>query len=386
MRNHEKYELSIIMPCLNEKATIAICIKKALSFLKRNNIVGEVIVADNGSDDGSQKIATKNGAKVINVEAKGYGNALMGGIAATEGKYIIMGDSDDSYDFESLEPFLTKLREGYDLVIGNRFQGGIERRAMPLLHKYLGNPILTFFGNLFFKTGMGDFHCGLRGFKKESILRIDLKTTGMEFASEMIVKAALHKLRITEVPTMLSCDGRNRPTHLRTWRDGWRHLRFLLIYSPEWLFFYPGIFLSTTGLIVFLILLNGQWRIGKIIFDIHTMLFAAFAVMIGIQITLFYAFAKEYAISVELLPKKYLKDIYINTFLLENGLLISFIFFLLGLIGSAYSVFLWYFQDFGLLEPTKIMRIVIPSATCIALSVQVFFSSLFLSILRINKK
>jgi glycosyltransferase involved in cell wall biosynthesis len=386
MHNHEKYELSIIMPCLNEKATIAICIKKAFSFLKCNNVVGEVIIADNGSNDGSQEVATNNGAKVINVEAKGYGNALMGGIAAAEGKYIIMGDSDDSYDFASLEPFLTKLREGYDLVIGNRFQGGIEPGAMPFLHKYFGNPTLTFLGNLFFKAGIGDFHCGLRGFKKESIQRIDLKTTGMEIASEMIVKAVLHKLRVTEVPTRLSCDGRNRPPHLRTWRDGWRHLRFLLIYSPRWLFFYPGIFLSTTGLIVFLILLNGHWRIGKIILDIHTMLFAAFAIIIGIQITLFYVFAKEYAISVELLPKKYLTDKYIDSLLLENGLLISLIFFLLGLIGSAYSVFLWYFQDFGVLEPTKIMRIVIPSAMCMALSVQFFFSSLLFSILHVDKK
>jgi glycosyltransferase involved in cell wall biosynthesis len=240
-------ELSVVMPCLNEAETLAACIKKIQASLSQNHIKGEIIVADNGSTDGSQEIATKMGVRVIHVDEKGYGNALMGGIAAARGKFIIMGDADDSYDFTALMPFLDKLREGYDLVMGNRFKGGVQPGAMPFLHQYLGNPVLTFIGRLFFRSPCGDFHCGLRGFTREAILKMDLRTVGMEFASEMVVKATLHKMRIAEVPTTLSPDGRSRPPHLRSWRDGWRHLCFLLLYSPRWLFLYPGALLMLIG-------------------------------------------------------------------------------------------------------------------------------------------
>ena len=249
-----KPELSIVMPCLNEAETLAICIEKAQNFLNRENIVGEILIADNGSTDGSQKIAKNLNATVINVDSKGYGSALRGGIEAANGDYVIMGDADDSYDFSNLMPYLSKLREGFDLVMGNRFKGGIEKGAMPFLHKYLGNPVLSFIGRLFFKTNIGDFHCGLRGFSKEAYYKMELKTTGMEFASEMIVKASLINLKIAEVPTVLSKDGRSRPPHLNTWRDGWRHLRFLVLYSPNWLFLIPGMLLMLFGLIAFLLL------------------------------------------------------------------------------------------------------------------------------------
>jgi glycosyltransferase involved in cell wall biosynthesis len=246
------------MPCLNEAETLEICIRKAQRALRENNIVGEVVVADNGSTDSSCLIADGMGARVVHVDSKGYGSALMGGIKAAHGRYILMGDADDSYDFTALGAFIEKLREGYDLVMGNRFQGGIKPGAMPVLHRYLGNPLLTALGRLLFGSPCGDFHCGLRGFKKAALLRLDLHTTGMEFASEMVVKATLNKLRITEVPTTLSPDGRSRPPHLRTWRDGWRHLRFLLLYSPRWLFLYPGVLLMLMGLITILWLLPAR--------------------------------------------------------------------------------------------------------------------------------
>ena len=248
-------ELSIVMPCLNEAETLAICINKANTFLTKNKVIGEIVIADNGSTDGSQLIASNLGVRVINVNEKGYGNALKGGFEAAHGKYIIMADADDSYDFESLLPFLLQLREGNDLVMGNRFKGGIQKGAMPFLHKYLGNPVLSFLGRLFFKINIGDFHCGLRGFSKEAYNKMNLKTTGMEFASEMIVKSKLNGLKITEVPTTLKPDGRTRKPHLKTWSDGWRHLRFLLLYSPNWLFLYPSVLMVCFGFVSSILLL-----------------------------------------------------------------------------------------------------------------------------------
>ncbi len=236
-------ELSIVMPCLNEAKTIGTCIQKAMNFINEHKISGEVIIADNGSTDGSQDIALSHKARLVNVERKGYGNALKSGIEAARGKFIIMGDADDSYDFTSLMPFIEKLREGYDLVVGNRFKGGIKPGAMPLLHRYLGNPILSGLGCLFFNSPCKDFHCGLRAFSKKAVERMQLKTTGMEFASEMVMKASFYNMKVTEVPTILWPDGRDRPAHLRSWRDGWRHLRFMLMLSPRWLFFYPGLLL-----------------------------------------------------------------------------------------------------------------------------------------------
>jgi len=371
-------ELSIIMPCLNEAETLATCIGKARDYLEQHKIAGEVLIADNGSSDGSQEIATNSGARVVPIPERGYGSALRGGIAAAKGQYIIMGDADDSYDFTNLSPFLEKLRQGYDLVMGNRFQGGIKPGAMPVLHKYLGNPVLTWLGRLFFGSPCGDFHCGLRGFSKRAIEQLNLRTTGMEFASEMVVKASLYGLKITEVPTTLSPDGRSRPPHLKTWRDGWRHLRFLLMYSPRWLFLYPGLALMFLGFVATI------WFMTQP--KVHTLLYSATALIIGFQIVSFAIFTKAFAISEGLLPedrklRRFLR--YIN---LEVGLIIGLILFLLGIGGSVYALYTWNAQLYGALDPAVTMRIVIPSVTALALGVQVIFSSFFLSVLQLKRK
>jgi glycosyltransferase involved in cell wall biosynthesis len=371
-------ELSIIMPCLNEAETLATCIGKARDYLERHKIAGEVLIADNGSSDGSQEIATNSGARVVPIPERGYGSALRGGIAAAKGQYIIMGDADDSYDFTNLSPFLEKLRQGYDLVMGNRFQGGIKPGAMPVLHKHLGNPVLTWLGRLFFGSPSGDFHCGLRGFSKQAIEQLNLRTTGMEFASEMVVKASLYGLKITEVPTTLSPDGRSRPPHLKTWRDGWRHLRFLLMYSPRWLFLYPGLALMFLGFVATI------WFIPQP--KVHTLLYSATALIIGFQIVSFAVFTKAFAISEGLLPEdRKLRRLlrYIN---LEVGLIIGVILFLLGMGGSLYALYIWNARLYGALDPAVTMRIVIPSVTALALGVQVVFSSFFLSVLGLKRK
>ena len=295
-------EVSIVMPCLNEAETVVRCVEKSLRAFRENSICGEVIVADNGSTDGSRELARDAGARVVSVEAKGYGSALMGGILAARGKYVIMGDADDSYDFSHVPRFLEKLRAGHDLVMGNRFLGGIQPGAMPTLHRYLGNPVLSGVGRLFFHSPCGDFHCGLRGFSKDAIEKLDLRTTGMEFASEMVVKATLHGLRIGEVPTTLAPDGRSRPPHLRSWRDGWRHLRFLLLYSPRWLFFYPGLTLLISGLSIILWLLPGPRRVGSVVLDVHTMLGGAALILIGFQSVAFAVLAKVFAVNSGLMP------------------------------------------------------------------------------------
>jgi glycosyltransferase involved in cell wall biosynthesis len=379
-------EVSIVMPCLNEAETLGICIEKAQRWLDDNEVIGEVIIADNGSIDGSQQIAEAMGARVVQVHAKGYGNALMGGIAAAQGEYIVMGDADDSYDFTNLRPFIDKLRAGYDLVIGNRFTGGIKPGAMPVLHRYLGNPVLSELGRLFFQSPCGDFHCGLRGFKKQSLLKMDLRTTGMEFASEMIVKATLHKLRIAEVPTTLSPDGRSRPPHLRSWRDGWRHLRFLLLYCPRWLFLYPGAFLMTVGVVVGLLLLRSPIVIGRVGFDVHSLLYAALAIIIGFQAITFAVFTKLFAISEGLLPEdERLKSVfrYVN---LELGLSIGGALVLGGVAGSIYAFISWSFRSFPALDPSMMMRIVIPAVTSLTLGCQIIFSSFFLSVLGLARR
>ena len=379
-------ELSILMPCLNEAETLEICIEKAQKSLRELDIAGEVIIADNGSTDGSQDIATRMGARVVPVVAKGYGSALMGGIIAARGVYIIMGDADDSYDFSNLGPFVEKLRGGCDLVMGNRFQGGIKPGAMPPLHKYLGNPVLTWVGQLFFSSPAGDFHCGLRGFRRDSILKLDLQTTGMEFASEMVVKASLYKLRITEVPTVLSPDGRSRPPHLRTWRDGWRHLRFLLLYSPRWLFLYPGTALMIGGLIVSIWLLPGPQKIGGISFDVHTLLYGAIAIIIGFQAVTFAFFTKVFAISEKLLPEDPKLNKIFRYVTLETGLIVGVTLILIGIVGSFLSLTIWRETAFGSLDSSKTLRLVIPSLTCLTVGLQMVLSSFFLSVLSLKRR
>jgi glycosyltransferase involved in cell wall biosynthesis len=382
----EAVELSVVMPCLNEAETLETCVLKIQKAFQEAGIFGEIIVADNGSIDGSPEIATRLGARVVNVQDPGYGNALMGGIAAAYGKYIIMGDADDSYDFGHIPRFLTQLRAGADLVMGNRFKGGIQPNAMPALHKYLGNPVLTRIGRLFFGGTCGDFYCGLRGFTKEAYRTMDLRTTGMEFATEMVVKASLLGMKVSEVPTTLSPDGRTRPPHLRTWRDGWRTLRFFLLYSPRWLFLYPGVALMLVGLGVGSWLLSGPRRIGSVVFDVHTLLYAAIAVLLGFQAIAFAVFTKLFATSEGLHPPDPLLDRLFRYINLELGLLVGAGLALTGLGVSVYAVRVWSLHNFGPLDMSHTLRIVIPAALSLTLGVQAIFSSFFLSVLGMRRR
>lgn len=378
-------ELSIVMPCLNEAETIATCIEKAISCLQQHNIEGEIVIADNGSTDGSQAIAQKLGARVINVIDKGYGNALKGGIEAANGKYVIMGDADDSYDFTALMPFLKKLREGYDLVMGNRFKGGIKKGAMPWLHKYLGNPVLSFIGRLFFNINIGDFHCGLRGFSKAAYTTMDLQSTGMEFASEMIVKSKLKNLSIIEVPTTLSPDGRSRKPHLKTWSDGWRHLRFLMLYAPNWLFLYPGILASLLGFVVSIVLIFNPVTFQNITLDVHTLLYTSALFVIGFQFIIFYGLTKIFAVENKLLPKTNRYNKIFKILNLEKGLIIGALLLCIGIVLSIKALNAWQDVNFGNLNTTTTMRLIIPAVTTLQLGVQTILFSLFFSILGLKK-
>ena len=377
-------ELSIVMPCLNEAATIGRCIAKARGFLLREGIAGEIVIADNGSTDGSQAIACAHGAKVIDVADRGYGNALMAGIRAARGAYVIMGDSDDSYDFSALGGFVGRLRDGFDLVMGNRFAGGIAPGAMPALHRYLGNPVLSALGRVFFGTACHDFNCGLRAFRREAILALDLQAPGMEFASEMVVKATLHGVAVTEVPTSLTADGRGPSSHLRTWRDGWRHLRFMLWFSPRWLFFYPGVALFVGGLAGMAWLLPGERRLGAIGLDIHTLFYASLAVVVGFQLMTFWLFARIYGVREGIAPSDTRFPSLVSLFTLEAGLIASAVLLLAG-VGLGSSAFAyWGSENFGGLVPSEAMRLVIPSGTLILLAFQTASSAFFLSVLEIR--
>ncbi len=374
------------MPCLNEAETLRACIEKAQQALLDHHIAGEVVVADNGSTDSSKEIAHGLGARLINVDKKGYGNALMGGILAARGKYIIMGDADESYDFAHIPRFLEKLRQGFQIVLGNRFKGGIAATAMPPLHRYFGNPALSWVSRLFFRCPTGDIYCGLRGFSRDTVLQMDLRTTGMEFAVEMVVKATLLGLRIGEVPTTLSPDGRTRPPHLRTWLDGWRTIRFMLLYSPRWLFFYPGVLLILLGMAMGLWLFPGPRTVGSVTFDAHTFLYAAMAILIGFQAICFGLFARTFAITEGLLPEDALLDIFFRAFTLETGLAVGAALAVGGLAGSIYAVNAWRLQGFGPLDFSRTLRIVIPSATAITLGFQTVLSSFFVSILGLARR
>lgn len=378
-------ELTILMPCLNEAETLGICIDKAQTYLKENNVSGEILIADNGSTDGSQDLATSKGARVVNVTERGYGAALNAGIHAALGRYVIMADSDDSYDFSNLSPFVEKLREGFDLVMGNRFKGGIKPGAMPPLHRYLGNPVLTGIGRLFFKSASGDFHCGLRGFNRQAILSLGLMTTGMEFASEMVVKATLNKLSITEVPTTLSPDGRSRAPHLRSWRDGWRHLRFLLMFSPRWLFFYPGLFMFFIGLVCIAALLPGSLTLGGITFGFNSLILASTLLTVGTQVIIFALLSKQYAIQHGLLPADPKFDRLLSAMSLERALVIGVTIFVLGSIGALNVIFRWGHAGYGQLD-IEIVRIMIVSSAAMVIGIQIAFSAFFSSILRLALK
>lgn len=386
LRQEEPLELSVVMPCLNEAETLATCIRTAQRAIADANIAGEVIVADNGSTDGSIEIAEQLGARVVHVSAKGYGNALMGGIAASRGKFIVMGDADDSYDFGHIPRFVEQLHRDSDLVMGNRFRGGVQKGAMPALHRYLGNPILTKVGRVLFRSSAGDFHCGLRAFRKDAYERMGLRTTGMEFASEMVVKATLFKMRITEVPTTLSPDGRSRPPHLRTWRDGWRHLRFLLLYSPRWLFLYPGFLLMFAGAAITMWLLPGPRSIRGVTFDVHTMVYATAFVLLGFQSIAFAVFTKVFAISEGLLPPDPVLDRWFRYITLELGLVFGAALMISGLVTSVYAVGVWGARDFGPLDYSVTMRLILPAALLLTLGAQTVFASFFLSVLGLRRR
>jgi hypothetical protein len=379
-------EVSVVLPCLNEAETLATCIRKAQDSLARLGTMGEVVVADNGSTDGSQRIATELGARVIDVPVRGYGAALQAGIEAARGRYVVMADADDSYDLAGLEPFVAKLREGYDLVMGNRFAGGIAPGAMPPLHRYLGNPVLTALGRLFFRSPIRDFHCGMRGLRRDAILGLELRTTGMEFASEMIAKAALGRLRVTEVPTPLAKDGRSRPPHLRSWRDGWRHLRFLLLYSPRYLFLLPGSLLAVLGAAGVVVLSRAPMTVGSVTFDVSTLLFCAAATVLGAQLIFFWTFAEIFAMGEGLVPEDPRLVSAFRYVTLEVGLAVGFAMFAAGFVGALLAVLAWRAHGFGPLNAVAAMRVVIPSVTLMILGAEGIMASFFLSVLGLRRR
>jgi glycosyltransferase involved in cell wall biosynthesis len=378
-------ELTILMPCLNEADTIQCCVRKAMAFLAESGINGEVLVADNGSRDGSQGIAEQLGARVVSIKRRGYGAALIGGIDAAAGRFVIMGDSDDSYDFTALAPFVAELRSGQELVIGNRFKGEIKRGAMQPLHRYLGNPVLSWIGRIFFSIPVGDFHCGLRGFSRAAIRQLGLSSTGMEFASEMIVKSALRGLKITEVPTTLSPDGRARSPHLRTWRDGWRHLRFLLLHSPRWLFLYPGLLFMALGLIAIGTLWAGPVQLAPhVSIDIHSLVAACFAIIVGSQLTIFSALAQKYAMMEGFLPPSAKSNRMLSGLTLERIVWFGALLFVMGLVGSFWAAYSWVASGFGPITYSGIMRILVISLTAVVVAVQMIASAFLSAIFEIR--
>lgn len=376
-------ELSIVMPCLNEAETLEVCITKAKGYLDGGDVVGEVVIADNGSTDGSQEIARRNGARVVDIDQKGYGAALIGGIRAAHGTYVIMGDADDSYDFSGLAPFVAQLREGHDLVMGNRFRGGIAPGAMPPLHRYLGNPVLSGIGRIFFRPGVGDFHCGLRGFNRQRILDLGLQTSGMEFASEMVVKAALANYDIVEVPTTLKPDGRSRAPHLRSWHDGWRHLRFLLMFAPRWLFLYPGLIAVVVGFGLAAVLSVAPIVIGTMGFDVSTLVYASALGVIGYQSLVFWWLTKMYATRENFLPTSAGYRKLAEGWTLERGVLIGVVLFLIGLVVGVMQVVAWGGTGFGALDARAAIRAVTPSAMLMIVGFQTIMMSFFGAILTI---
>ncbi len=378
-------DISVVIPCLNEAETIGTCVAKARAGLEEIGLSGEIVVADNGSTDGSRELATAAGARVVEVPRRGYGAALMAGIADARGRFVVMGDADDTYDFSKLQSFVAALEQGYDLVMGNRFAGGIAEGAMPRLNRLVGNPILSGVGRLLFRSPVGDFHCGLRAFRRDSILALGLRSPGMEFASEMVIKATLANYRITEVPTTLSPGTEGRRPHLRPLRDGWRHLRLLLLYSPRWLFLYPGVALFLAGLGSTIALLPGPLKIGGVRFDVHTLLYAETATILGFQLVVVAFFAKLFGIRQGLLRENARLTRLSGMVSLERGLVLGAALALAGLAGSLYAIVDWGQRSFGALNFDHTMRIAIPSAGLLVIGFQTIVASFFLSFLRLDE-
>ena len=379
-------ELTVLMPCLNEAPTLPACIRNARTYFSRSGISGEVLVADNGSTDDSVAIAQAEGARVVHVPARGYGAALSAGIQSARGKFIIMGDADASYDFSKLHAFMDALRGGGQLVMGNRFSGGILPGAMPPLHRYLGNPVLSFIGRLFFRSPIRDFHCGLRGFDRQSMLDLDLNSAGMEFASEMVVKATLNGLRVSEVPTTLSPDGRDRPPHLRSWRDGWRHLRFLLLHAPAWLFMFPGIALTIFGLGLAIPLALGPIPMGRFTLDIHTLLYATVSACLGVQMLLFAGATSSHAVQIGVLPSMPRGLGWARRLPLEVTLVAGLLLLVAGAMLAAVTVWMWSGADFRGIDPSRVMRVAIPAAGLMMSGVQVATTGFLMEIIRLTPR
>jgi glycosyltransferase involved in cell wall biosynthesis len=376
-----EFELSIVMPCLNEAETLEVCISKAKQFLNSHKVSGEIIVSDSGSTDGSQEIAQRLGVRIVSPPTLGYGAALLYGIRASKGRYIIMGDSDDSYDFLNLDMFLEKLRAGFELVMGNRFKGGIRPGAMPWKNRWIGNPVLSGIGRILFKSPIGDFHCGLRGFSRKAFDRLQLKSTGMEFASEMVVKAHLLSLKVTEVPTTLSPDGRSRAPHLRPWRDGWRHLRLMFLFSPRWLFLYPGFVLILFSTLLGARIIMGTLNIGFLKLDLNSLIYAGAFLLMGFQAICFAVFTKVFAIQEGLLPQDPKFNKLFDYISLETGLVAGAALLGAGLFGLVHEFLAWKETGFAALDPLVSIRVTFPSAMALVLGIQVIFASFFLSVL-----
>lgn len=381
-----KEQITILMPCLNEAETLGYCIDRAKKLLSDNGLCGEVLISDNGSTDGSQQIARSHGARVIDCPVRGYGAALQFGIENAEGNFILMGDSDDSYHFDEAMPLIIKLQEGFDVCMGTRLKGKIMPGSMPVLNRYLGNPVLTAIGRILFKIDLSDFHCGMRAFRKDKIVNLDLVTTGMEWASEMIIKSKLTGLKMTEVPITLYKDGRNRPPHLKPWRDGWRHLRFMMLHSPTWLFTAPGIVMMSAGLTGEIILSQGIIPLGPAKLDVHTLIVMAFVLILGVQVAFTGLFARLYSGLSGILPYDERFDRIIRKLTLEKLLVLSVIFGFLGFYGFLHTVWTWYKVNFSDLDYRVTMRQLIPSLTMIAISLQGIFNGFMLSILFLKTK
>jgi glycosyltransferase involved in cell wall biosynthesis len=379
-------QLTILMPCLDEAETLALCINKANTWAAQSGMQTEVLIADNGSTDGSQAIAESLGARVVPVKQRGYGSALFHGCMAAKGEWIIMGDSDDSYDFSKLDRFVLKLREGFDLVMGNRFLGGILPGAMPWKNRYIGNPILTWIGRLLFKCPAKDFHCGLRGFRKDAFLKMDLRTTGMEFASEMVIKANLFGMRIAEVPTTLSKDGRSRPPHLRPWRDGWRHLRFMFLFSPRWLFFIPGSALFLISLASYTALLSGPVKFGTVVFDVHTLLFAEAGIVLGFLAAILGVVIQMFGIREGLLREHVLLEKIRASPILEVGGVVGILMILVALYLGFDALMTWSAVKFGSLAPGALLRSISISTLLVLLGGITLMTSLIMGFLALPSR